>query len=575
MTRSSRRDAIKSLLLGAPAVAAAVGSTAAEGAEVRRSVGAGVGVGAASQAGAAQMGPLGLAPDAADKRNISPWARGIENQRRADLGNGTFLNPVMAGDHADPSILKDGEDYYLTHSSFDMYPGLLIWQSRDLVNWLPRAPALTQPIGSVWAPDLVKHNGRYYLYIPARTATYKSIYVIHATRIDGPWSAPIDLKLSNHIDPGHAVGENGRRYLFLSGGDRVTLTDDGLATVGTVEHVYDPWRYPEEWDVESFSPEGPKVLRRGEWYYLITAVGGTAGPPTGHMVIAARARSINGPWENAPANPLVRTRSADEKWWSRGHASLVEGPGGRWWMMYHGYENGFWTLGRQTLLEPIEWSADGWFSAKGGDLSRPLAMPDAGLDSKAPRRFAPTHGIALSDDFRANRFGSLWGFYDPAADEMQRVRYDDSSLVLKAKGSEPRDCSPLTCIVGDRAYEFEADLEVDATSRGGLLLFYNRRLYCGLGFDAQRFVFHRYGLERNARKPDGSGRRLRIKIRNDEHIVTIFHAVGREAWKKYDVQMEVSGYHHNVAGDFLSLRPAVYAAGSGEVRVRNVRYRAL
>jgi beta-xylosidase len=293
------------------------------------------------------------------------------------------------------------------------------------------------------------------------------------------------------------------------------------------------------------------------------------------MVIAARARSINGPWENAPANPLVRTRSASEKWWSRGHASLVEGPGGKWWMMYHGYENGFWTLGRQTLLEPIEWADDGWFTAEGGDLSSPLTMPDANLESKAPRRSAPTHGIAVSDDFRSNRFGSLWGFYDPAANELQRVRFDDSSLVLKAKGNEPRDCSPLTCIVGDRAYELEVDLEVDETARGGLLLFYNRRLYCGLGFDAQRFVFHRYGLERNARKPEGLGRRMRIKVRNNEHIVTLFYAAGRDAWKKYDVQMEVSGYHHNVAGDFLSLRPAIYAAGSGEVRVRNVRYRAL
>jgi len=551
--RSSRRDALKSLLVGAPAIAATVGSGSARGA-------------------AAPVTPPPIAPA---QQPIGPWARGLENQRRADLGNGTFLNPVLAGDRPDPSILKDGDDYYLTHSSFDTYPGLLIWHSRDLVNWLPRTPALTQPIGSVWAPDLVKHNGRYYIYIPARTPTYKSIYVVHAPRPDGPWSAPIDLKLPDHIDPGHAVGENGKRYLFLSGGDRVTLTEDGLATAAPVEHVYDPWRYPEDWDVESFSPEGPKVLRRGDWFYLITAVGGTAGPPTGHMVIAARARSINGPWENAPTNPLVRTRSASEKWWSRGHASLVEGPGGKWWMMYHGYENGFWTLGRQTLLEPIDWTADGWFAATGGDLSQPLPTPDSYAESKPPRRSLPTHGIALSDDFRSNRFGSLWGFYDPAADEAQRARYDDGSLVLKAKGSEPRDCSPLTCIVGDRSYEFEADLEVDAASRAGVLLFYNRRLYCGLGFDAQKFVLHRYGLERNVRKPEGIPQRLRIKIRNDEHIVTIFYAAGRDAWQKFEVQMEVSGYHHNVAGDFLSLRPAIYAAGRGEVRVRNVRYRAL
>ena len=82
--------------------------------------------------------------------------------------------------------------------------------------------------------------------------------------------------------------------------------------------------------MEAFSPEGPKLLRHDGWFYLITAVGGTAGPPTGHMVIAARSKSIHGPWEHCPHNPLVRTTSAEEPWWSRGHASLVEGPAGDW-----------------------------------------------------------------------------------------------------------------------------------------------------------------------------------------------------------------------------------------------------
>ena len=98
----------------------------------------------------------------------SPWKRGIENQRQADLGDGTFLNPVFAGDRPDPSVLRDGEDYYLTSSSFDAYPGLPIWHSRDLVNWQPLGHAITKHVGSIWAPDIVKHEGRYYIYFPAR-----------------------------------------------------------------------------------------------------------------------------------------------------------------------------------------------------------------------------------------------------------------------------------------------------------------------------------------------------------------------------------------------------------------------
>lgn len=505
------------------------------------------------------------------------WSRGIEGQRRADLGDGRFLNPVFAGDHPDPTIIRDGDDYYLTFSSFDAYPGIVIWHSRDLVNWAPVTAALRTPIGSVWAPEFVRHEGRYFCYIPARRTGYRSIYVIHADAIEGPWSEPIDLGLHDHIDPGHAVGEHGTRWLFLSGGDRVKLEDDGLAVAGDVEHVYDPWRYPEDWVVETFAPEGPKIVRRGDYFYLVSAVGGTAGPPTGHMVIMARSRSIDGPWEHDPNNPVVRTWSAGDKWWSRGHATLFPGPKDRWWMIYHGYENGYWTLGRQTLLEPVRWMDDGWIKPMGGDLSQPLPKPAA----TGPQ----PHGQPLSDDFSTRRFGTLWSFYDPGPDEAARVDYKDDALVLRGKGRTPGDSSPLTCIVGDHAYRVEIDVESGGGAEAGLLLFYNRRLYAGLGIGPEGLVMHRYGLQRlhgaipGQRELPGTGSAtaaLSIRLTNTRNILTIHTSSDkRRTWRKFDVQMEVSGYHHNVAYDFLSLRPALYAAGKGQARFRNFTYRGL
>jgi beta-xylosidase len=200
-------------------------------------------------------------------------------------------------------------------------------------------------------------------------------------------------------------------------------------------------------------------------------------------------------------------------------------------MIYHGYENSFWTLGRQTLLDPVQWTADGWFEAKGGDLSRPLAKPAAAPSSP--------HVQALSDDFSVNKFGIQWGFYDPGAGEMQRVRLADQTLFLRAKGAGPSDSSPMCFIAGDVAYEVEAAFEIDAQARAGLLLFYSRRLYCGLGFDQDSFVMHRYGFERSHAKPAGVGRRLRIRIRNDRHIVTLHHSVDGQDWTKYPNQFEV------------------------------------
>nr|WP_314467152.1 family 43 glycosylhydrolase [uncultured Novosphingobium sp.] len=541
-----RRDALKTALLGGIGLAA---PTLASGEATAKAPG------------------TGSAPPSAPAAPARNWRRGFDNQRISSLGGGRMLNPVLSGDRPDPAILKDGEDYYLTFSSFDSYPGLTIWHSRDLVNWQPRKPALTRNIGSVWAVSLEKHEGRYFLYIPVK-AEPNDIYVIWADHIDGPWSDPKPLGLHDHIDPCHAVGEDGSRWLFLSGGDRVRLSEDGLSLSGKVEHVYDPWHYPEDWDVEGFSPEGPKIHRHGDWFYMLTAVGGTAGPPTGHMVIAARARSIHGPWEQHPGNPLVRTESQSEAWWSRGHASLVEGPDKRWYTLYHGFENGFWTLGRQCLLDTIEWTPDGWFRMTGGDLSQPLPAPK--VADPLP------HGMALSDDFsKPLAMGSKWSFFRPAPDEAARVRVADGALHLRGKGLAPSSGSPLLLIAGDTSYQFECDIELAPGGTAGLLLFYDDKLYAGLGFDETRFVTHQYGIERG-RPANPHGGRMKMRLTNRRHIIA-FHtsADGGRTWKRFDRGMEVSGYHHNVRGGFLMLRPGLYAAGPGEATFRDFRFTAL
>ncbi len=262
----------------------------------------------------------------------------------------------------------------------------------------------------------------------------------------------------------------------------------------------------------------------------------------------------------------MRTTSAEEPWWSKGHGTLVEGPDGRWYLMYHAYENGFYTLGRQTILEPVEWTADGWFRTAGLDAAQPIPKPSGE---------AVPHGFALSDDFSTDKMGIQWSFYDGTDADRTRVRRDQGTLVLQAKGTTPADSSPLSFVVGDHAYEIQVELDADASATAGVLLFYNRKLYAGLGVSAKNFILHRYGTERILQKPSGVGGTLHIKLRNDRHIVTIDYSSDGHSWKRFGTGMEVSGYHHNVAYDFLSLRPAIYAAGTGAVRFRNFTYRAL
>ena len=511
--------------------------------------------------------------EAACGQAVPTWGTGIEGQRKADLDNGRYLNPVLAGDYPDPTVLKDGDDYYMTHSSFDAAPGLLIWHSRDLVNWSPIGPALAKPLGTGFAVDLVKHGGRYFIYIPFMKAPWSkglkdfaNIYVIHGPSMRGPWSEPIDLGIGGLIDPGHVVGEDGRRYLFFNQGKRVRLSNDGLRTDGPIETVYEGWRYPDDWVTEAYALEGPKLFRRGDYFYLVSAVGGTGGPPTGHMVIVSRSKSINGPWEHCPHNPIQRTKSAAEQWWSRGHATCVEGPGGRWYMVYHGFENGYRSLGRQTLLEPIEWTADGWFKATGGDLSAALPKP-AGK--------AMPHGMPRSDDFRNSSLGTRWTLYASAPDEAARVRIEGGSLLLAGKGSGPQDCSPLTQQVGDRAYEATVEVELIGKANGGLLLFFNDRLFLGMGIDGERMISYRGGKPSYWPEPAPPSPTMHLRIANNHQIVTLYYSVDGKTWTRHGVRSEVSGYNANTIDDLLSLRPALFAAGEGSVRFRNFKYRAL
>ncbi|GAA3756859.1 family 43 glycosylhydrolase [Microbacterium kribbense] len=491
----------------------------------------------------------------------------------ADLGDGTFRNPVLPGDRPDPSVLRAGDEYYLTYSSFDASPGLTIWRSPDLVNWTFVTCALEQPFATVFAPDLIEHDGRYYLYIPfipsswSDAITEPQIWVITAAHPAGPWSEPVFTGISGAIDPGHVVGEDGQRYLFVNGIRRCRLDAEGLRAVTGLEQAYDGWDYPDEWITEAYALEGPKFFRRGEWFYLVSAVGGTGGPATGHMVIVARSRSVLGPWANSPYNPVARARSADEAWWSRGHATILDAGDGSWWMVSHGYEKDFRTLGRQALLEPIEWTEDGWPMAPAADLGLALPKPaGAGTPRALP---------GPDDDFKAPAWGQRWVFDNPAGDERRRARFGRNGLELRAKGTTPAESSPLTTWAMDRAYEIEVELEVSSDAAGGLLLYFNARLFCGMGWDGTTLASYAGGIRTHVRTAAPPGAVIQLRLRNDHHIVTGWYRRPGEEWTRHGVRYDTQGYHSATMNDLKSLRPALFATGTGVVAFRAFRYRAL
>ena len=487
--------------------------------------------------------------------------RGAEPPRAADAviaPHPTQAKPLLLGNWADPSILKDGEDYYMTHSSWDFQPGLAVWHSKDLRSWRLISHAVVNQPGSIWAPELIKHDGKFYLYYPAQPENF----VVTATSPHGPWTEPRIVGV-NSIDPGHVVGPDGKRYLYVAGCKSVELSPDGLRSIGQVGRGYGGWKYPEDWNTQGFFLESPKFTRRNGWYYLTSAQGGTAGPPTSHMVVSARSRSPLGPWENSPYNPVIHTWDKSETWWSKGHGTLVEGPGGQWYCVLHGYMNGYESLGRCALIEPIEWTADDWFKV-------PDRWP-AGWD-KPVKVETP-----LSDDFKGPQLGLQWQFVKKY--DADRFSLGKDGLTLKGLATDPGASLPLCTMGMDLAYEIETEVEMEGAGLAGLMLYYTPNVYLALTADKDGNVrrqhrgFNRFGS--NDPTPTG-GRRVALRIVNNKQAVTAFYRDGAGQWQSLTpMEVDISGANHNERGAWAAVRPALFAAGPGQARFSSFTYRSL
>ena len=459
---------------------------------------------------------------------------------------------ILQGDYADPTLLRDGADFYLTHSAFVYKPGFLIWHSINLVDWTPLVRAVGDFEGSAYAPDLEKVGDKYYLYFPSAGVNW----VVVADAIRGPWSKPIRLDVGR-IDPGLAVDEEGRRFLFQSGGYRVQLSADGLHAIGKSEHVYDGWNFPSSWKTEGKWLESPKLFKRGAYYYMVSAEGGTAGPPTSHMAIVARSKSLDGPWENSPRNPIVHTYDSGEEWWSKGHATIFDDASGHWWIIYHAYRKDQYPLGRQTLLEPVDWTADDWpvISTTGHPLPGPASAAGA---------------AGLSDTFSGHSLGLQWtSWRTPPA-----VAFDSGRMVVSAKGKVPADGALMLVTAGDDAYQVEAEVVPGQQASGGLLLFYNEKAYVGVVSDGHSV--RAYG---SAGAPQeiatGLGARFWLRIVNRHNRCAFYASVDRTSWSLLLDNVDVSKMHHNQLHGFLALRPALVAIGQGTVGFEDFTYQAI
>lgn len=470
-------------------------------------------------------------------------------------------NPILNGDYPDPTIVRVGKDYYMTHSSFNYQPGLAVLHSRDLVHWEAVSCALNRYLGSVWAPDISYYDGKYWIYFTVDSVSQPyTTWMVQAEHAEGPWSDPIRLETGGGIDPCHVVDvKTGERWLFMSGGYRIALNPEGTAAIGKLEKVYDGWTIPQDWIYEGTALEGPKVRHIGNWYYLLCAEGGTAGPPTAHMEVVARSRELKGPWENAPKNPLVHTYNGEETWWCRGHASLIDTPEGDWWLVEHAYLKGYVGLGRQTLLEPVTWYQE-W----------PVAPMKAQVDEPLPIKTTESKKERPLNDWR---IGMEWRFYKQY-DPSRIVEKKKGRLVLKAQGTSVEDSAPLLMIAGDTNYEMQVKATLEGDTQVGIVAFYNEHFYAGIGYDTKSRFSWRRATKRAVTQQEGP-KTIWLRLRNVDQVLTGYYSEDGEHWQKQSWGYEISGYNHNTAGEFQSLLPGFTAIGNGTVCLEDFKYTKL
>lgn len=298
-------------------------------------------------------------------------------------------NPILPGFNPDPSIIRVGRDYYIATSTFEWFPGVQIHHSTNLVNWRLVARPLNRPSQldmrgipdscGVWAPCLSHAGGRFYLTYSmvrryGRTTEYGAQgtslrdfhnYVVTADAIEGDWSDPVYLN-SSGFDPSLFHDTDGRSYLLnllwdhRSGHNRfagiLLQPYDTKARVlfGEPRLIFE--------GTELGYTEGPHLYRKDDWYYLVVAEGGTGWD---HAVTLARSRDLYGPYEVCPDGPILTSRGRpDLALQKAGHGDLVETEDGSWLMVYLCARPVPGTqacvLGRETALQPVRWTADGW-----------------------------------------------------------------------------------------------------------------------------------------------------------------------------------------------------------------------
>lgn len=510
------------------------------------------------------------------------------------MGNSQyFQNPILAGFYPDPSICRAGDDYYLINSSFAYYPGIPIFHSKDLLNWEQIGHAMDRPeqlnldsagvSRGLFAPAISYHDGLF--YIVCTEVSRLGNFIITAKDPRGPWSNPVKLPEVNGIDPslffdedkayivfnsippGNITKWNGHRTIRMFEFDAANLKVKGAEQI-LINGGTDTAKHP-VWI------EGPHLLKKDGWYYLLCAEGGTG---YNHSEVVFRSKTMDGPFIPGEKNPILTQRQLDpnrpDPITTTGHADFVDDKKGNWWAVFLGcrpYEGDYYNTGRETFMAPVVWQ-NGWPDFNlGGELVK-YQYP---IDAKRKTTAASWNGnFTFIDEFSAAALSNRYCFLRTVRDSWYDLTTNPGSLRLQLR-SETCSGKGNPSFVGFRQphLEGEAITALDFTSKAenekaGLLLFQNEKnhyLLCRGQMDGKQVLqlYRSDSLVKWIPVPADSKGPLLLKIQAKKNEYAFWYAGANKKWKLFADHVDAKWLSTKTAGGFVGCIYAMYASSNG------------
>lgn len=398
-------------------------------------------------------------------------------------------NPILRGFYPDPSVCRVGKDFYLVNSTFSYVPGVPVFHSQDLVNWVQIGNVLERPSQlplemaevsrGIFAPTIRYNNGTFYMI--TTNIDNGGNFFVTATDPAGPWSDPVWLKApegqDGGIDPSlffegdkcYYVGQRQKPDAKFFGDCEVWIQELNLETgelIGETTSLYSGSMKECVW------VEGPHIYHIGDYYYITCAEMGTCFE---HSVSVARSKNLFGPYENFKCNPLLTHRHLGKKSVIQniGHGDLVDTEDGQWYLIMLGTRpiDGITELGRETFIAEVIWE-DGWPVVNPGigqvQLEQPINLPEVN-DLPGVKSFEKEINIRFGEKLDPR----LMTFRHPTEGMYQTE--SETEVSLKPAIATPSDRDKNCSYIGIRqqSYQFHLEIKVNpfesAATKGGLL----------------------------------------------------------------------------------------------------------